>query len=120
MPEGGLDSADESGYRLFINGGEVVAIGGRHSSPEKQSRQPSIQWRLDNVEAGKEYAVDGIGTYKSARAYQMGGGTILFSSPNLKQGTSYILSIDGKKIEQVESLKSPITNVGNMRTRFPF
>jgi hypothetical protein len=43
MPEGGLDCADESGYRLFINGGEVVAIGGRHSTPEKQSRQPSVQ-----------------------------------------------------------------------------
>lgn len=120
MPEGGLDSADESGYRLFINGGEVVAIGGRHSNPEKQSRQPSIQWRLDNVEAGKEYAVEGISTYKSERAYQMGGGTILFSSPNLKQGASYTLSIDGKKAEQVESLKSPATNVGAMRMRFPF
>ena len=120
MPEGGLDCADEEGYRLFINGGKVVAVGGRHSMPDKQSRQPSIQWRLDSVEVDKEYAVDGIGTYKSTRAYQMGGGTILFSSPNLKQGSSYTLSIDGKKTEQVESLASPFSNVGNMRMRFPF
>jgi hypothetical protein len=120
MPEGGLDCADEEGYRLFINGGKVVAVGGRHSNPEKQSRQPSIQWRLDSVEANKEYSVDGIGTYKSTRTYQMGGGTILFSSPDLKQGSSYTLSIDGKKTEQVESLTSPFSNVGNMRMRFPF
>ena len=120
MPEGGLDCADEEGYRLFINGGKVVAVGGRHSMPDKQSRQPSIQWRLDSVEVDKEYAVDGIGTYKSTRAYQMGGGTILFSSPNLKQGSSYTLSIDGKKTEQVESLTAPYSNVGNMRMRFPF
>ena len=120
MPEGGLDCADEEGYRLFINGGKVVAVGGRHSMPDKQSRQPSIQWMLDSVEVDKEYAVDGIGTYKSTRAYQMGGGTILFSSPNLKQGSSYTLSIDGKKTEQVESLTAPYSNVGNMRMRFPF
>lgn len=120
MPEGGLDCADEEGYRLFINGGKVVAVGGRHSMPDKQSRQPSIQWRLDSVEVDKEYAVDGIGTYKSTRAYQMGGGTILFSSPKLKEGKTYTLSVDGEQKERIESLKSPTTNIGNMRMRFPF
>lgn len=120
MPEGGLDCADESGYRLFINGGEVVAIGGRHSTPEKQSRQPSVQWRLDKLEDGKTYGIDGVSSYKSVRAYQMGGATLLFSSPKLRDGKSYTLSIDGKKTEQVESLTSPFSNVGNMRMRFPF
>ena len=120
MPEGGLDCADESGYRLFINGGEVVAIGGRHSTPEKQSRQPSVQWRLDKLEDGKTYGIDGISSYKSVRAYQMGGATLLFSSPKLKEGKSYTLSIDGEKKEQIESLKSPTENVGNMRMGFPF
>ena len=120
MPEGGLDCADESGYRLFINGGEVVAIGGRHSAPEKQSRQPSVQWRLDKLEDGKTYGIDGVSSYKSVRAYQMGGATLLFSSPKLKEGKSYTLSIDGEKKEQIESLKSPTENVGNMRMGFPF
>ena len=120
MPEGGLDCADESGYRLFINGGEVVAIGGRHSSPEKQSRQPSVQWRLDNLENGKTYGIDGVSSYKSARAYQMGGATILFSSPKLKEGKTYTLSVDGELKERIESLKSPTTSVGNMRMGFPF
>lgn len=120
MPEGGLDCADESGYRLFINGGEVVAIGGRHSAPEKQSRQPSVQWRLDKLEDGKTYGIDGVSSYKSVRAYQMGGANLLFSSPKLKEGKSYTLSIDGEKKEQIESLKSPTENVGNMRMGFPF
>jgi hypothetical protein len=120
MPEGGLDCADESGYRLLINGGEVVAIGGRHSIPEKQSRQPSVQWRLDKLEDGKTYGIDGVSSYKSVRAYQMGGATLLFSSPKLKEGKSYTLSIDGEKKEQIESLKSPTENVGNMRMGFPF
>lgn len=120
MPEGGLDCADESGYRLFINGGEVVAIGGRHSSPEKQSRQSSVQWRLDKLEDGKTYGIDGVSSYKSVRAYQMGGATLLFSSPKLREGKSYTLSIDGEKKEQIESLKSPTENVGNMRMGFPF
>ena len=120
MPEGGRDCADESGYRLFINGGEIVAIGGRHSTPEKQSRQPSVQWRLDKLEDGKTYGIDGVSSYKSVRAYQMGGATLLFSSPKLKEGKSYTLSIDGEKKEQIESLKSPTTNIGNMRMGFPF
>lgn len=120
MPEGGLDCADEGGYNLFINGGEVVAIGGRHSSPEKQSRQPSVQWRLSNLEDGKTYGIDGVGLYKSVRTYQMGGATLLFSSPKLEKGKSYTLSVDGEKTELIESLKSPTTNVGNMRMGFPF
>jgi hypothetical protein len=50
----------------------------------------------------------------------MGGAAILFSSPKLKEGKSYTLSIDGEKKEQIESLKSPTENVGNMRMGFPF
>lgn len=120
MPEGGLDCADEEGYRLFINGGRVIAIGGRHSMPDKQSRQPSIQWRLENVEKDKEYTIEDLCSYKSARTYRMGGATILFSSPELKPGSAYSLSIDGEKVEQIESLSSPFCNVGNMQIHFPF
>lgn len=120
MPEGGLDSADEEGYRLFINGGTVIAVGGRHSIPDKQSRQASILWRLESVEADREYTVGGIGSYRSARAYQMGGATILFSSPALKQGASYTLSIDGQQTEQVDSLASPCSHVGWVGLHFPF
>ena len=120
MPEGGLDCADEEGYRLFINGGTIVAVGGRHSMPDRQSRQPSIQWRLEDVETGKEYGVEGICSYKSERTYQMEGATILFSSPKLKTGEAYSLCIDGQKATQVESLSSPVSNVGNGGRAFPF
>lgn len=88
--------------------------------PDKQSRQPSIQWRLENVEKDKVYTIEDFCSYKSARSYRMGGATILFSSPELKPGSAYSLSIDGKKVEQIESLSSPFSNVGNMRTHFPF
>ena len=115
MPEGGLDCADEEGYRLFINGGTVVAVGGRHSMPDKQSRQPSIQWRSGNLEAGKEYAVKGVCVYKSDRAYQMGGGTILFSSPELQAGKPYTLTIDGAEAERIESLSAPFGTAGGGR-----
>lgn len=115
MPEGGLDCADEEGYRLFINGGTVIAIGGRHSMPDKQSRQPSIQWRLDNLEAGKEYGIEGISSYKSDRTYQMGGATLLFSSPELQAGKPYTLTIDGTEAERIESLSAPLSTAGNAR-----
>lgn len=115
MPEGGLDCADEEGYRLFINGGTVIAIGGRHSMPDKQSRQPSIQWRLDNLEAGKEYGIEGISSYKSDRTYQMGGATLLFSSPELQAGKPYTLTIDGTEAERIESLSAPLSTTGNAR-----
>lgn len=115
MPEGGLDCADEEGYRLFINGGTVVAVGGRHSMPDKQSRQPSIQWRLNNLEADKEYAVGGISSYKSPRTYQMGGATLLFSSPELQAGKPYTLTIDGAEAERIESLFAPLGTAGGGR-----
>lgn len=120
MPEGGLDSAEEEGYNLFINGGTIIAVGGRHSMPEKQSRQPSIQWRVDNLSTEKTYSVDDICTYKSSRSYQMGGATLLFSSPKLKQGKSYTLFTDGEKTETIESLSSPFSNVGGRAFGFPF
>lgn len=115
MPEGGLDCADEEGYRLFINGGTVVAVGGRHSMPDKQSRQLSIQWRLNNLEADKEYAVGGISSYKSPRTYQMGGATLLFSSPELQAGKPYTLTIDGAEAERIESLSAPLGTAGGGR-----
>ena len=115
MPEGGLDCADEEGYRLFINGGTVVAVGGRHSMPDKQSRQLSIQWRLNNLEADKEYAVGGISSYKSPRTYQMGGATLLFSSPELQAGKPYTLTIDGTEAERIESLSAPLGTAGGGR-----
>ena len=119
MPEGGLDSAEESDYQLFINGGSIVAVGGRHSMPDKQSRQPSVQWRLDNLADGKVYSIGDFCEYKSSRTYQMGG-TILFSSPKLQKGKSYTLSIDGQKAEEIKSLASPYSNVGKGGMRFPF
>lgn len=112
MPEGGLDCADEEGYRLFVNGGTVVAVGGRHSTPEKQSRQPSIQWYQNNLEENKEYGIADVCSYKSVRAYQMGGATLFFSSPKLQVGKSYTLTIDGQKTEQIESLSTPISSSG--------
>lgn len=112
MPEGGLDCADEEGYRLFINGGTIIAVGGRHSMPDKQSRQPSIQWQLNNLEASKEYGVEGICSYKSDRAYQMGGATLLFSSPKLQKGKPYALTIDGQEAERIESLSAPLGTAG--------
>ena len=102
-------------YRLFINGGTVIAIGGRHSMPDKQSRQPSIQWRLDNLEAGKEYGIEDISSYKSDRTYQMGGATLLFSSPKLQAGKPYTLTIDGTEAERIESLSAPLSTAGNAR-----
>lgn len=115
MPEGGLDCADEEGYRLFINGGTVVAVGGRHSMPDRQSRQLSIQWRLNNLEADKEYAVGGISSYKSPRTYQMGGATLLFSSPELQAGKPYTLTIDGAEAERIDSLSALFGTAGGGR-----
>lgn len=98
----------------------MTAIGGRHSMPDKQSRQPSILWHLDNVETGKTYAVNGVCSYKSSREYQMGGASLLFSSPKLKKGISYSLTIDGEQKEQIESLNAPYSNMGNEGSFFPF
>lgn len=94
MPESGLDCNEEDGYRLFMNGGKVIAFGGRQTFAERQSRQPSVQWRLAKIEAGKTYSVGNQCTCTPTQSYDMGG-TIMFSSPDLKFGATYPLLIDG-------------------------
>lgn len=109
MPEGGLDCDDERGYRLFVNGGTVVAVGGRHSMPEAQSRQPSVLWYMSDIAEGKTYSISDVCSYKSVRAYPMGGATLFFSSPKLKKGKSYTLNIDGKESGKLDSLTMPFS-----------
>jgi hypothetical protein len=120
MPEGGLDSNDEEGYRLFINGGTVAAVGGRHSSPEKQSRQPSIVWRVEGIDSGKAYCAGDAAEFKAGGAYQISGGAILFSSPKLKKGKTYPLTIDGEEKGKVDALALPYSSVNSSGMNFPF
>lgn len=94
-PEGGID-CDQNTFS--ITGGILLGIGGETSTPTSNAcTQPSLIYS-GTVSSGSLLHIassDGteILTYKVPASYSRG--TLLFSSPSLQQGSSYILSTGG-------------------------
>ena len=95
-PEEGFD-CDQNTFA--INGGTLVGFGGSTSTPTSSaSSQCSVVWSRATATNGLVYTVcDASGNHVMSftvpRAY--GSATILFSSPNLKQSTSYTIYSGG-------------------------
>ncbi len=103
-PEGGLD-CDENTFA--ITGGILLGIGGETSTPTSNAcTQPSLIYS-GNVSSGSLLNIassDGTNvlTYEVPVSYSRM--TLLFSSPSLQQGSSYVLSTGGSISDGTEFL----------------
>ncbi len=91
-PEGGLD-CDENTFS--ITGGTVIGIGGTTSTPTKNSTtQPVAILGGSSISSGQYITVadsegENLMAFKVPMDYSRQGYTLLFSSPEIKTGSSY-------------------------------
>jgi len=86
-PEVGIDANTEGGYRLFITGGNVIAIGGLENNSSISQAVVSTSWARNTV-----YSLcDGDEVLFSFKTPSSGGSGLYISSPKLESGTSYSL-----------------------------
>jgi len=94
-PEGGID-CDQSTFA--ITGGTLVALGGDNSTPTSSAcRQPSLLYGGRGTAGSYIALLDSQGepvvTFKMPRSYNQV--SMLISSPQMSQGSSYTLSVGG-------------------------
>ncbi len=143
-PECGLDSNEEEGFSLYINGGVVFASGGMPTRTSDKSRQNSLIYNVEKADSGMVFCLSSgerpIQSFGLVRSYPRGG-SLLFSSPLLKTGNSYeilladersasavisgfhntsdiLTSATGDKLESVEKLEGPLMTVGKRAMMF--
>lgn len=86
-PEVGLDANTEGGYRLFITGGNVIAIGGLENSSSVSQAVISTSWSRN-----ASYSLcDGETVLFSFKAPSSGGTGLYMTAPSLVSGSSYSL-----------------------------
>lgn len=98
-PESGADSPIDADGEVTITGGKVVACGsnGMFRGFGSQSTQSWVQYNLTSSESGKVTLKNGSTTvleYTPTRVYP----TVLISSPELKDGSSYTIAM-GEQIQ---------------------
>lgn len=111
---GALDSGSENGGVCRASGGVALAIGakGMAESFDEASTQCAFCWEMD-FEAGDEIVLtnaDGGELFKHTAARR--GGSIVFSSPELRQGETYTLRV-GTQAETIEMTEANVTNSKN-------
>lgn len=100
---GAIDSGTEIGGVCVVNGGTILALGsaGMAEGFDSESGQCSFLYNLsDGFEAGAKIAVtdaDGQELFSCEAVKE--GGSVVFSSPELEQGGTYTLSVDGREME---------------------
>lgn len=96
VPEGGFD-CDENTFT--VTGGTLIGIGGTTSTPTQNvTTQPVAIIGGSSISSGSYITVaDGSGNnilaFKVPVSYTQQGYTLLVSSPNMKQGSSYTVSM---------------------------
>ena len=92
---GALDCGSENGGTLLVNGGTVLAIGasGMAESPESDSRQAFVYQNVSFSAGSVIRIVDESGTELITHTAAKSGGNIVFSSPQLKEGTIQQINI---------------------------
>jgi len=86
-PEVGIDANTEGGYRLFITGGNVLAIGGIESNSSVSQAVISTSWSRN-----ASYSLcNGENALFSFKAPTSGGTGLYMTAPSLVSGTSYSL-----------------------------
>lgn len=101
--DGALDSGAESGGRILLNGGTVLALGssGMAETFEEDSEQCSFFkiWE-ESYGAGDEIVItDADGTELFRHTAEKTGNSVVFGSPKLKQGSTYTLSVNEESVE---------------------
>ena len=112
---GAIDSGSENGGKCIITGGTVLAIGaaGMDEGFSEESSQCSFRIRPETaISAGSEIKIsDSDGNVLFSHTAVKSASSVVFSSPELKQGEKYILSVDGQKTE-IEQSSVSVSNGG--------
>lgn len=114
-PTNSGNGALDSGGVIRVNGGTIIALGasGMAETPDGDSAQPSFRLVVsENIASGsnieiKNAAGEVIYSYTTIKT----GNSIVFSSPKLKVGETYTVTI-GESVHTIEQ-NSTVTNVGN-------
>ena len=103
--DGALDYGSENGGICEIHGGTVLAVGsaGMAVTFEESSEQYSLRWILGvPYEAGEEIVISAAGQ-SGAELYRhravKKGASVIFSSPRLKKGETYLLRAGSQSAE---------------------
>ncbi len=87
QPEVGIDANTESGYKLYIQGGNVIALGGLESGSSISQPVISTSWARNTT-----YTLcDGETVLYSFKTPNSGGTGLYMTAPSLVSGTSYSL-----------------------------
>lgn len=96
-PTSSADGAIDCDGAIKITGGTLIAVGASGMAQNAtEVTQPSVLMNLSGNYSG-ELSFGGI-TYKPSKSYQ----SVLISSPNLKTGETYTLTIGGQTVRTVE------------------
>ena len=113
---GAIDSGSENGGKCIITGGTILAIGasGMDEGFSEESAQCSFRIRPETaISAGSEIKIsDSDGNVLFSHTAVKSASSVVFSSPELKQGEKYILSVDGQETEIEQSSVSVSSGSG--------
>lgn len=98
---GAIDSGSENGGKCIITGGTILAIGasGMDESFSAESAQCSFRERISIPEGSEIVISDTSGNVLFRHTAVKNASSLVFSSPDLKLGEKYILSVDGQETE---------------------
>lgn len=100
---GAIDSGSENGGVCAVNGGTVLAVGsaGMDEGFSSESSQCSFRYSSGTfINEGSEITIsDSEGNILFSHTAIKKASSIVFSSPDLKIGETYLLTVDGQTIE---------------------
>lgn len=111
---GALDSGMENGGACRVSGGTVLAVGaaGMAESFDETSKQCAFCWEL-TFAAGDEIVLTDVSGGELFRHTALrSGSSIVFSSPELLQGETYLLTA-GENSAEIEMTSANVTNSKN-------
>jgi hypothetical protein len=119
-PESNGDSAFDTDGTFKINGGTAIGAGsvGMVESPDEDSAQNVLNITLDEAQKGSEIKVvdeDGnvVLSFTPVKSTQ----SIIFSSPEVKQGKTYTVTSGGTEVGSAKA-ESTVTKIGNSASGF--
>ncbi|MCD7862554.1 MAG: carbohydrate-binding domain-containing protein [Lachnospiraceae bacterium] len=110
---GAIDSGTESGGTCTISGGTVLALGssGMAETFSSSSEQCSFMCSMSTFSSGDALTItDADGTVIYQYTVTKSGSSVVFSSPELKQGETYTLTVGSQSAEITLSSTSTTTS----------
>jgi len=110
-PEVGIDANTEGGYKLYIQGGNVIAIGGLESNYSISQAIISTSWNRNTT-----YSLcDGNNVLFTFKTQSSGGSGLYMTAPSLVSGNSYSL-ITSATVSGAENHCDGILSTGGTAT----